>query len=236
MKYKIIVTILIGTILFAGCKKSTNTAEDPKKDEYSYAIGSFIGTDMKNKELDLNPDKIAEGLIDAFNGKSKMSDEKSKELLQAFQNQMMEKSIKMDEELGKKNKEEGESFLAKNKTKEGIVTLPSGIQYRIINKGKGNVSPKETDTVSVHYAGRLIDGKEFDSSYKRGEPVQFVVNSVIPGWTQILQLMKPGDKWEVFIPSELGYGERSVGQDIGPNAVLVFDIELISIVDEKDMK
>jgi len=236
MNYKIIAAILIGMILFAGCKKDTNTAEDPKKDEYSYAIGSVIGTDMKNKELDLNPDKIAKGLVDAYNGKSKMSEEESKELLQAFQNQMMEKSIKMSEELGKKNKEEGETFLAENKTKKDIVTLPSGLQYRIINTGKGKVSPKETDTVSVHYSGKTIDGKEFDSSYKRGQPVEFPVNGVIPGWTKILQHMKPGDKWEVFIPSELGYGERGAGQDIGPNAVLVFEIELLSIVDEKDIK
>jgi FKBP-type peptidyl-prolyl cis-trans isomerase len=230
MNYKIVVTILIGTFLFAGCKQSSNTAKDLKKDEFSYAIGSTIGADMKNKEVDLNPDKVAQGLIDAFNGKSKMSDEESKELLQAFQKQMMDKNRKKQEAIGKINKEEGESFLAKNKAKKGIVTLPSGLQYRIIKKGKGKISPKATNTVSVHYSGRTIDGKEFDSSYKRGKPAQFPLKGVIPGWIKILQLMKPGDKWEVFIPSELGYGQRGAGRDIGPNAVLIFDIELISIV------
>jgi FKBP-type peptidyl-prolyl cis-trans isomerase FklB len=145
---------------------------------------------------------------------------------------MLEENRKKQEVMGKKNKEEGDLFLAENKTKKDIVPLPSGLQYRIINKGKGSVSPKAADTVSVHYSGRTIDGKEFDSSYKRGEPVQFPVNGVIPGWTEILQIMKPGDKWEVFMPSELGYGQRGAGQDIGPNAVLIFEIELISIINK----
>ena len=130
--------------------------------------------------------------------------------------------------IGEKNKIDGEAFLAENKKKEGVKTLPSGLQYSIIKEGAGKM-PKATDTVTVNYKGTLIDGTEFDSSYRRGQPVSFPVNGVIAGWTEALQLMKEGSKWQLFIPSELAYGEKGAGNTIGPNAVLIFEVELISI-------
>ena len=129
---------------------------------------------------------------------------------------------------GEANKEKGGKFLEGNKTKQGIVTLKSGLQYKILKKGTG-ASPKATDTVKCHYKGTTIDGKEFDSSYKRGEPATFALNRVIKGWTEGLQLMKEGGKWQFFIPSELAYGERGSGPDIGPNEVLIFEVELLGI-------
>ncbi len=140
----------------------------------------------------------------------------------------MAKQTERMHEAGEKNKKEGEAFLAGNKKKEGVVTLPSGLQYKIIKDGSG-AKPKPTDTVSVNYRGALIDGTEFDSSYKRGEPASFKVTGVIPGWTEALQLMKAGSKWQLFIPSNLAYGERGTGRDIAPNATLIFDVELLSI-------
>jgi FKBP-type peptidyl-prolyl cis-trans isomerase FklB len=130
--------------------------------------------------------------------------------------------------MGEKNKKEGEAFLAANKKKEGVITLPSGFQYKAIKEGTGK-TPKATDTVTVNYRGTLIDGTEFDSSYKRGQPATFRVNGVIAGWTEALQLMKEGSKWELFIPANLAYGERGAGAAIGPNAVLIFEVELISV-------
>jgi FKBP-type peptidyl-prolyl cis-trans isomerase FklB len=140
----------------------------------------------------------------------------------------MAKRMKGQQEGLTKNKAEGEKFLADNKKKEGIKTTASGLQYKVIKDGTGK-TPKATDTVSTHYRGTLISGKEFDSSYKRGEPAEFPVNGVIKGWTEALQLMKEGAKWQLFIPSELAYGERGAGQDIGPNSTLIFDIELLSV-------
>jgi FKBP-type peptidyl-prolyl cis-trans isomerase len=130
--------------------------------------------------------------------------------------------------VGEKNKKEGEAFLTENKKKEGVKTLASGLQYKVLKEGSGKM-PKATDKVTTHYQGTLIDGTEFDSSYKRGEPASFLVNGVIPAWTEALQLMKVGSKWQLFVPSKLGYGERGMGPKIGPNAVLVFTVELLSI-------
>ena len=138
----------------------------------------------------------------------------------------------MAKQQGEKNKKEGEIFLETNKKKEGVQTLPSGLQYKVLKAGAGK-KPTATDTVTVHYRGTLIDGKEFDSSYRRGKPATFPVNGVIPGWTEALQLMEEGAKWELFIPSNLAYGERSAGGDIGPNATLIFEVELISIEQKK---
>jgi FKBP-type peptidyl-prolyl cis-trans isomerase FklB len=140
----------------------------------------------------------------------------------------MAKQAETMQKLSEKNKADGEKFLAENAKKEGVKTLPSGLQYREITPGKGK-SPKDTDTVSTHYKGTLIDGTEFDSSYKRGEPVTFPVSGVIAGWTEALQLMKEGAKWQLFIPSNLAYGDRGAGREIGPNATLIFEVELISV-------
>ncbi|MCK9418960.1 MAG: FKBP-type peptidyl-prolyl cis-trans isomerase [Nitrospirae bacterium] len=149
--------------------------------------------------------------------------------MEKFQENLVIKQHQRDQALTEKNKKEGEAFLEKNKTREGVKTLPSGLQYKVITEGKGK-SPRERDTVTVHYRGTLIDGKEFDSSYKRGQPETFHMDGMITGWAEALQLMKEGSKWQLVIPSDLAYGEA--GSDtgsIGPNAVLIFEIELISV-------
>ena len=160
--------------------------------------------------------------------KTLLSDKEAQEVMMTFQKEQMAKLNENARKLGEKNKKEGETFLAENKKKPGVVTLPSGLQYKILKEGTGR-NPKATDTVVTHYRGTLLDGKEFDSSYKRGEPATFPLNGVIRGWTEALQLMKPGAKWQLFIPPQLAYGERGAGQDIGPNATLIFEVELIAI-------
>jgi len=199
------------------------------KDKVSYSIGLNIGKSMKQEGLDINPDALAAAMKDVFAGaKPQLTDEEVQAVMQEFQKEMMAKRMKGQQEGLTKNKAEGEKFLADNKKKEGIKTTASGLQYKVIKDGTGK-TPKATDTVSTHYRGTLISGKEFDSSYKRGEPAEFPVNGVIKGWTEALQLMKEGAKWQLFIPSELAYGERGAGQDIGPNSTLIFDIELLSV-------
>ena len=204
-----------------------------QKDKVSYSIGMEIGKNLKRQSLDLNPDILLKGIKDAFSGeKALMTDQEIVETMTAFQKEMMAKQQEAAKKLGERNKKEGEVFLVENKKKEGVVTLPSGLQYKVIKPGTDK-KPKATDTVKAHYRGTLIDGKEFDSSYRRGEPVSFPVNGVIPGWSEALQLMGEGAKWQVFIPSNLAYGERGAGRDIGPDATLIFEIELISIEEKK---
>src|SRR3989338_270904 len=156
------------------------------------------------------------------------SEKEVQETMMAFQNEMKTKQAEHAKVLGGKNKKEGEAFLAENKKKEGVKTTASGLQYKVIKNGNGK-KPKATDTVTVHYKGTLIDGTEFDSSYKRGEPTSFPVNQVIAGWTEALQLMNVGSKWQLFIPANLGYGDRGAGPQIGPNAAFIFEVELISL-------
>jgi FKBP-type peptidyl-prolyl cis-trans isomerase FklB len=151
-----------------------------------------------------------------------------REVRTAFQRDTRAKAEEKRRVQGEKNKADGEKFLAENKTKDGVITLPSGLQYKILSPGQGD-SPKSNDVVSVHYKGSLLDGTEFDSSYKRNQPSTFNTSGVIKGWSEALQLMKPGAKWQLFIPSEIGYAERGSGQRIGPNAVLLFDVELLAI-------
>ncbi|MGE5894438.1 MAG: FKBP-type peptidyl-prolyl cis-trans isomerase N-terminal domain-containing protein [bacterium] len=201
-----------------------------EKEKISYSIGMDIGNNMKKQSIDIDPDTLAKGLKDSFSGgKTLLTEEEARETLNAFRNQMMAKQQEQVKAAGEKNKKEGEAFLAANKKKEGVKTTPSGLQYKIVKDGTGK-TPKATDTVTVNYRGRLIDGTEFDSSYKRGQPATFPVNGVIKGWTEALQMMKEGAQWELFIPSDLAYGERGApGGSIGPNSVLIFDVELISI-------
>ncbi len=204
-----------------------------QKDKVSYSIGMEIGKNLKKQSFDLNQDLFLKGVKDAFSGeKPLMTDEEIMQTMTAFQKEMMAKQQETTKKLGEKNKQEGEAFLAENKKKEGVITLPSGLQYKVIKAGTDK-KPKASDTVKVHYKGTLIDGKEFDSSYRRGEPVSFPVSGVIPGWTEALQLMGEGAKWQVFIPSNLAYGERGTGREIGPNATLIFEVELISIQEQK---
>ncbi len=200
-----------------------------KKDKVSYALGLDVGNAMKKQSIDINTDIFVQGLKDAMSGgKKMMSDEEIRETITAFSKEMMEKQKENMKKLGEKNKQEGDAFLAENKKKEGVKTLDSGLQYKIITEGTGK-TPKPGDTVTVNYRGTLVDGTEFDSSYKRGQPATFPVSGVIKGWTEALQLMKEGAKWQIFIPSNLAYGEKGAAGTIGPNAVLIFDVELISV-------
>lgn len=210
-------------------EKEKKQVLESQKDKISYSIGWDIGNSFKKQSLEINPDILFGGIKDALSGKNPQMDEKQMgETMMNFQKEMMAKRTEAQKNIGEKNKKEGEEFLAKNKNNKGVTSLPSGLQYRVIKEGTGKI-PKLNDTVTVHYKGTLIDGTEFDSSYKRGEPAKFPVSGVIKGWTEALQLMKVGSKWELFIPSNLAYAERGAGNSIGPNAVLIFNVELLSI-------
>jgi FKBP-type peptidyl-prolyl cis-trans isomerase FklB len=179
--------------------------------------------------IEINPDALVLGLRDVLsNSKTLLTDKEMQEILAGFRKEMMAKQAEQFKAMSEKNRREGEAFLAENKRKDGVITLPSGLQYKVIKAGTGAV-PKETDTVVVHYTGTLINGNEFDSSYKRGEPASFSVNGIIQGWKEALLMMKTGSKWQLFIPSSLAYGERGAGRDIGPNSALIFEVELVSI-------
>ena len=226
------------SLVIVFCAGQIGAQETPlikdQKDKVSYGIGMEIGRNLKRQSFDLNTELLLRGFKDAFSGeKALMTDQEITETMTAFQKEVMAKQQELTKKLGEKNKQEGEAFLAENKKKEGVITLPSGLQYKVIKAGSGK-KPKATDTVTVQYRGTLINGSEFDSSYKRGTPATFPVTGVIPGWTEILQLMEEGDKWEVFIPSNLAYGEHgAAGGLIGPNATLIFEIELLSVQEKK---
>ncbi len=204
-----------------------------EKEKLSYAIGMNIGESMKKDSLDIDAAILSRAIKDALTGsKLAMTDAEAKAVMDSFRAEMMKKQQAKAAAAGDANKLAGQKFLAANKSKEGVVTLPSGLQYKIIKEGTGP-KPTASDTVVTNYRGTLIDGTEFDSSYKRGEPATFPVGQVIKGWTEALQLMPVGSKWQLFVPSDLAYGERSPGAEIGPNSTLIFDIELLSIQDKK---
>ena len=205
-----------------GQEKSTPLKDT--KDKVSYSIGLNIGFNLKKQNVSINPDTFVLGLKDALAGKPQMTDEQVKETMTAFEKEMIDKQ----KAAGVKNRADGEKFLAENKKKEGVKTTASGLQYKVIKEGSG-AQPKETDTVVANYRGTLIDGTEFDSSYTRGQPATFPLSGVIRGWTEALQLMKVGSKYQLFIPANLAYGERAMGSDIGPNSTLVFEVELVGI-------
>jgi len=198
-------------------------------DKVSYAIGLSMGSDFKRQGVEINADALTAGLKSALSGgKALLTDDERREILLTWQKDQMERMTAKMKELGDKNKVVGDKFLADNKGKEGVKTLPNGIQYKVLKEGTGAV-PKPTDTVKTHYRGTLVDGTEFDSSLKDNEPAIFVVNEVIKGWSEVLPLMKVGSKWQVVVPSDLAYGERGAGRDIGPNSTLIFEIELLGI-------
>lgn len=198
------------------------------KDKRSYALGLEMGGNIRQQKIDMDLGLMIQGLQDAYGGgQTLLSEDEKRETLAAFQRELMEKRGEEMRQMAENNQKAGETFLNENKTKEGVVTTASGLQYKVQQEGSG-AKPGPEDVVTVHYAGRLLDGTEFDSSYKRGQPATFPVGGVIPGWTEALQLMSPGAKYQVWIPSSLAYGPRGVGP-IPPNALLVFDIELISI-------
>ncbi|MCP4696280.1 MAG: FKBP-type peptidyl-prolyl cis-trans isomerase [Gammaproteobacteria bacterium] len=204
-----------------------------QQDKLSYSIGHNIGKDLgknlKQQDIEVNIELFSKALRDGLTGaKPLMSEEEVKQTMMTFQKERVARQAEAKKAAAGKNLGEGEKFLAENKKKAGIITLDSGLQYKVIQSGKGK-TPKLTDTVTTHYRGTLIDGTEFDSSYSRGKPASFQVNGVIKGWTEALQLMKEGDKWQLFIPAGLAYGERGAGGKIGSNSALIFDIELISV-------
>ncbi len=216
---------LTGSSVFAGEKAELKT----QKDKVSYAIGMDMGGSLKRNSIDVDIDALVQGLKDSLaGGKMLMTEQEQRDTLITFQKEFQAKQQEKMKAVAEKNKKEGEAFLEANKKKPGVKVLPSGLQYKVITEGKG-ASPKDTDTVTVNYRGTLIDGTEFDSSYKRNEPATFPVKGVIKGWTEALQLMKEGSKWQLFIPSNLAYGERGAGSAIGPNATLIFEVELIKV-------
>ena len=226
-------TRLIAVCALIGIAASALAGEAAKpktlEEKISYCLGLNIGRSMKEQEVELDLDLLMRGMRDALEGtESAMTEDEVRETMLAFQKQMKSRAAGRAKALGEKNKQEGEAFLAANGKKEGVQTTASGLQYKVIQAGTGAV-PKATDTVSVHYRGTLLDGTEFDSSHKRGRPAEFPVNGVIKGWTEALQLMKVGAKWMVYIPSDLAYRDRGAGRLIGPNATLIFEVELLAI-------
>ncbi|MDD2317591.1 MAG: FKBP-type peptidyl-prolyl cis-trans isomerase [Desulfobacterales bacterium] len=232
---QILCAVLAVFLVTVGCTAEEKKAEVKKaelsspKDKVSYGIGMNIGRNFSQQEFDVNPDILAQGIKDVLaGGQTLMTEEEARTTLMNFQQEMAAKQQAKLKELAEKNRLAGEAFMAENARKEGVVTLPSGLQYKVLVEGTGK-TPGQDDTVTVNYRGTLIDGKEFDSSYKRGEPATFPIEGVIPGWTEALQLMKEGAKWQLFIPSALAYGESGAGPDITPNSSLIFEVELISI-------
>ena len=195
-----------------------------QKEKVSYAIGMQIGFNLGRQKVDINPDILATGIKDSLAGKPQLTPDQVKEVMAQFEKDMEQKQ----KQLGEKNKTDGAKFLEENKKKPGVKTTASGLQYKAEKEGTG-AQPKATDMVTVNYRGTLIDGTEFDSSYKRGQPATFPVNGVIKGWTEALQLMKQGAKYQLFIPANLAYGERAMGPDIGPNSTLIFEVELMEV-------
>ena len=202
-----------------------------QKEKVSYSLGVNIGKSMKRDSIDVSPDLLAQGIKDGLTGaKTLLTDEEMAGTLTALQQNVVTKRTEARKALGEKNLKEGEQFLAENAKKEGVVTQSSGLQYKIITDGTGKKA-KSTDTVTVHYRGTLINGTEFDSSYKRNEPATFPLQNVMPGWAEGVSLMKVGSKWQLFIPSKLAYGEEGAGDVIGPNATLIFEVELLGAKD-----
>lgn len=205
---------------------------DTQDQKVSYSFGLVLGKRMTNDMPDLQIDVFVQGLKDAYSGNPQLiTDEQVAQTLSDFQRDLQQKQLEEVQKAGEENKKAGKEFLAENKNKEGIVTLESGLQYKVLTEGKG-LQPGPTDVVKVHYTGSLINGTVFDSSIDRGQPVSFPVNGVIAGWTEALQLMPTGSKWQLFIPSDLAYGPNG-NRSIGPNETLLFDVELLDIEAEK---
>jgi FKBP-type peptidyl-prolyl cis-trans isomerase FklB len=195
-----------------------------QKDKFSYSIGLNIGSNLSKQNIPVNPEALTAGIKDAIAGKPQLTPDQVKEVMATFEKDMEQKQ----KAAGEKNASEGAKFLEENKKKEGVKTTASGLQYRALKEGTG-ARPKESDTVTVNYRGTLINGTEFDSSYKRGQPATFPLNGVIKGWTEGLQLMKVGSKYQLFVPSNLAYGDRALGPDISPNSTLIFEVELLGV-------
>ncbi len=217
-------------VLFLGVGIAADKPEvKEEKDRISYSVGYQVGGDFKRQGVELNPELLVKGIQDAVSGaKPLLSQQEMNRTLVDLKKKIVADQREAQQKMGEKNLADGKDFLSANGKKKGVVILPSGLQYKILSEGKGK-SPGPADSVTVHYRGTLIDGTEFDSSYSRGKPATFQVNRVIAGWTEALQKMKEGAKWQLFIPPNLAYGERGAGSRIGPNATLIFEVELISV-------
>ena len=223
--------LAIALLLFAAAPihAQEQQALTTQKEKIGYAIGVDAARNFKRLGLDFDLETLIKALHDVYSGnKLLMSDEEMLTVMTAYQKEITQKQADAAKIAAEKNKKEGDAFLAANKAKEGVITLPSGLQYKILKEGDGK-KPTDADTVQVHYRGTLIDGTEFDSSFKRGQPATFPVKQIIPGWREALKLMPVGSKWQLFIPPELAYGARGAGSDIGPNATLIFEVELLAI-------
>lgn len=248
MKKHLLVSVIAASVALTACnddKKETAAAKDGAAkgglettiQKVSYGIGLNISTNFKKQNIALDMDAFNRGMADGGTGTAPALDQQTiMTAMQEFQKELMEKQAAEASKAAEGNKAEGAKFLEENKAKEGVTTTASGLQYKVITKGTGDKKPTAEDTVVVHYKGTLLNGEEFDSSYSRNEPATFGVGNVIPGWTEVLQLMVVGDKFEVVIPSELAYGEGGAGQKIGPNATLKFEVELLEIVDPNARK
>jgi len=239
---KKVMSILVFSYLAAailGCAPEQPAAEeepklDSQKDRISYTIGLNIGNDFVQQDLDIETELLLLGIEDALSGhEPRLSEEEMIAEIQAFQQQLQQQQMEKIQALAEENKVESEAFLKENAEKEGVVVRDSGLQYKVIEPGEGE-SPEVDSVVTVHYRGMLVDGTEFDSSYSRNEPATFPVNGVIPGWGEALPLMKEGAKWKLFIPADLAYGESGAGEQIGPNAALIFEVELLSIEEKTE--
>ncbi len=227
MKLYLIPTLALGWLVSSAAAQDKPDLTNPVQ-RTSYAIGVDMAAGFKAHDVKLDPKALAAGITDALAGKPALTDQQVREALTKFNEEMMAKAEAKDKVDGEKNLKAGEAFLAANAKKEGVKTTATGLQYKVLKSGTG-ATPKLTDTVKVHYHGTLIDGTVFDSSVQRGQPVVFPVSGVIAGWTEALQMMKVGDKWQLFIPAKLAYGERSPSPQIGPNSTLIFEVELLGI-------
>ena len=241
MKKIVLAGVVAASVALVGCNEKTETtaaavALDSNLSKVSYGIGLNIAQNFKQQKLELDQPAFDKGLADGFaEAEPALKQEVIMAAMQEFQKQQQEKMLTERKLAEDENKTAGEKFLTDNKAKEGVVTTESGLQYKVITAGEG-AKPTAADTVVVHYRGTLINGEEFDSSYSRNQPATFGVGSVIPGWTEALQLMAVGSKYELVIPSELAYGAGGAGAKIGPNATLVFEVELLEIAKEEAAK
>jgi FKBP-type peptidyl-prolyl cis-trans isomerase len=224
--------LAVGLVLAAASAVSAQNVKAPftsLAQQRSYAVGRNLAMNLKQQGLEFDTEQLLKGMRDALTGQaSLLTDAELEQTLGALQQELQAKQNERTAALGAKNAKEGEAYLAANAAKEGVVTLPSGLQYKVLTAGTGK-KPGAADTVVVHYRGTLLDGTEFDSSYKRNQPAKFKVNQVIPGWTEALQLMPVGSKWQLFVPAKLAYGERGAGAAIPPNASLIFEVDLQAI-------
>lgn len=229
MKIKLVAAVVMGLAMTTTFAATDTTVLTTDIDKLSYSIGTDLGKNIKKQGIEINPSIMAKGIQDGMNGGTLLlTDQQMKDVLSKFQKDLMAKRTAEFDKKAEENKTLGEKFLSQNKTKDGVIALPSGLQYKIITKGTG-AKPSKEDNVTVEYAGRLITGEVFDSTEKTGKPATFKLSQVIPGWTEALQLMPAGSTWEIYVPASLAYGSRNVGGLIGPNETLIFNVHLLSV-------